>query len=117
MASVIVGLGDTSDAVHAFRWTAAEGMSDLGLLPGATLSEAFAVSADGTVVVGISGSTGSYRAFRWTDAGGMQDLGRLASDSVSYATGANSDGSVIVGTSGSDRVLNSGSRLLCMDRW
>jgi probable HAF family extracellular repeat protein len=41
-------------------------------------SEAYGVSADGSVVVGwAQNAAGQSRAFRWTAAGGMQDLGTL----------------------------------------
>ena len=48
----------------------------LGFLPGASYSEANAVSADGLVVVGASTyASGDAQAFRWTAAGGMVGLG------------------------------------------
>jgi probable HAF family extracellular repeat protein len=49
-------------------------MQDLGHLGGG-YSEAYGVSADGSVVVGWSYiAAGGHRAFRWTAAGGMEDL-------------------------------------------
>jgi probable HAF family extracellular repeat protein len=49
-------------------------MQDLGTL-GGSQSEAYGVSADGSVVVGSAQNTsGGYRAFRWTASGGMEDL-------------------------------------------
>ncbi len=46
----------------------------LGTL-GGDWSEAFGVSADGSVVVGwAENAAGWYRASRWTAAGGMEDL-------------------------------------------
>jgi probable HAF family extracellular repeat protein len=52
-------------------------MQNLGTL-GGTESEAYGVSADGSVVVGgARNAAGQYRAFRWTASGGMQDLGTL----------------------------------------
>jgi probable HAF family extracellular repeat protein len=70
----------------------------LGMLPDGGESEAWGVSADGSVVVG-----GDYnapdqpRAFRWTAAGGMQDLGTLPGGCCSSAWGVSADGSVVVG--------------------
>ena len=57
---------------YAFRWTTAQGMVSLGLLPGSISSSARGVSPDGSTVVGASG-----RTFLWTVANGMQDLGVL----------------------------------------
>jgi probable HAF family extracellular repeat protein len=49
-------------------------MQDLGTLGGG-YSEAYGVSADGSVVVGWSyNAAGGDRAFRWTASGGMEDL-------------------------------------------
>jgi probable HAF family extracellular repeat protein len=71
-------------------------MQDLGTL-GGRWSEAWGVSADGSVVVGSAqNAAGQWRAFRWTAAGGMQDLGTLGGDS-SWARGVSADGSVVVG--------------------
>jgi probable HAF family extracellular repeat protein len=68
----------------------------LGTLGGDS-SDAYGVSADGSVVVGQArNAAGQERAFRWTAAGGMQDLGTLGGDS-SDAYGVSADGSVVVG--------------------
>jgi probable HAF family extracellular repeat protein len=115
--SVIVGIGNR----HAFRWTQAGGVVDLGVLPGHINSMATAVSADGKVVVGISSSNfitptfpaagpqfdkNGSRAFRWTQATGMRDLNALlAADGVDLtgvtltgALGLSQDGKTISGT-------------------
>jgi len=71
-------------------------MQDLGTL-GGNRSEAWGVSADGSVVVGwAENAAGQRRAFRWTASGGMQDLGTLGGD-WSEAYGVSADGSVVVG--------------------
>jgi probable HAF family extracellular repeat protein len=68
----------------------------LGTL-GGDWSEAYGVSADGSVVVGWArNAAGQRRAFRWTAAGGMQDLGTLGGGE-SWAWGVSADGSVVVG--------------------
>jgi probable HAF family extracellular repeat protein len=68
------GLKTPQGSERAFRWTASGGMQDLGHLGGG-YSEAYGVSADGSVVVGWSYiAAGGHRAFRWTASGGMEDL-------------------------------------------
>ena len=111
--SVVVGYSyvggrsvEDTTPTHAFRWTQAGGMADLGVLPGDSSSSANAVSADGSTVVGMSeveGSNGavSLHAFRWTQAGGMIDLGTLGGKKAA-AHGVSADGSVVVGESGAE---------------
>jgi len=74
---------------------------------GRYISQAFGVSADGSVVVGNGvdrvvnkAGGGGIEAFRWTESGGMVGLGDLGSPFQSTAWGASVDGSVIVGNSG-----------------
>ncbi len=74
-----------------------QGLGDLA--GGVFSSEAWGVSADGTVVVGFSESANGPEAFRWTLAGGMQGLGFLPGDLSSKAEAVSRDGSVVVGTS------------------
>ena len=90
------GLGD-SPGTHAFRWTAAGGMEDLGTLGGYS-STATGVSASGSAVSGWSDVAGNayYRAFLWTSAGGMQNLGTLGG-THSSASSISSDASVVAG--------------------
>jgi probable HAF family extracellular repeat protein len=60
---------------YAFRWTASDGMQNLGTLLGGGRSVAYGVSADGSVVVGTAyDGTWPQRAFRWTASRGMEDL-------------------------------------------
>lgn len=91
--SVVVG----ASGAYAFRWTAADGMVDLGSM-GGIMSAASAVNADGSVVVGYATlADGSDRAFRWTAESGMTSLGLLSGGTYSEATSVSDDGSVIVG--------------------
>jgi len=101
--AVVVGVGlipydiyeePCEGRAHAFRWTAATGMEDLGVLPGVSCSFVRAISADGKVVVGDSGPFGG-RVFRWTAETGMQDLGFN-----SEVAAVSADGAVIVGHNG-----------------
>jgi probable HAF family extracellular repeat protein len=91
---VVVGFAvDSAGVDHAFRWTAATGMQDLGNL-GALGAEAYAANSDGSVIVGTSHDSSSgfgYHGFRWTAAGGMQSLPILDGLDVS------ADGSVVTG--------------------
>jgi probable HAF family extracellular repeat protein len=78
-ARVIVGYGGTSSSMHhALRWRHGGPPEDLGVLPGAEQSDAFAASADGSIIVGYCIFPGStQRAFVYTDQGGMVDLTAL----------------------------------------
>ncbi len=102
--TTVVGTSGT-----AFRWTLAEGMLDLGVLPrGRFGSYGAGVSGDGSVVVGESSARhpGIPRldvaeAFRWTASSGMQGLGFLGDQYPSSAANAvSSDGQVVVGNFG-----------------
>jgi probable HAF family extracellular repeat protein len=96
----VVGTHSIGNYYGAFRWTEANGMQELGCLPGENMSEAYSVSADGHVIVGMCyGNSNRYEAFRWTEANGMVGLGSLP-DGNSYALDVSEDGLVIVGWSG-----------------
>ena len=72
--------------IHAFLWTADQGMVDLGTLAGPA-SMATDVSASGQVVgyaMSDPNNTGITHAFSWTAAGGMVDLGTRL-DGLSFA--------------------------------
>jgi len=103
--SIVVGVAERasgSSARSAFRWTAADGMKDLGYLPTGDDSFARAISSDGTTIVGeanaFNGGAFQSRAFRWTQGGGMQSLGTLTGGTASQAYAVNANGSVVVGT-------------------
>lgn len=95
----------TFEENEAFRWSPTTGMVGMGDLPGSPFaSEAWGVSADGTVIVGW----GTYgpgigapwkEAWRWTAQTGMQRIGRLDEEGESRAFGVSADGSVVVGRS------------------
>lgn len=82
--------------------------TNIGVFPKGGVSQATAVSADGSVVVGygdekIDGvSYEVYQAFKWTATDGMVGLGWLPGGRrLSEAYGISADGSTIVGTSDS----------------
>lgn len=103
VGAALKGSGMFGPTFHAFRWTPAAGLEDLGLTTG-DQSIATAISADGSTVVGeATDASGFWRAFRWTSSTGMQDIGTLGGpESIPYSV--NKDGSVVVGAS-----LTSGS--------
>ena len=97
----------------AYRWTATDGMVDLGVTVAGSYShsEAMAISDDGTVVVGVSysndlvGYPRTGEAFRWT-AGDMQGLGDFPggyNNSLSQANAVSADGEVVVGRGEDDQ--------------
>ena len=97
----IVGESETAQGVtHAFSWTSADGMIDLGVLPGFTSSSATAVNGRGMVVGYSAGpeSPNSPRdwchAFSWTATEGMIDLGTLPGFGCIVARAVNNDGLV-----------------------
>lgn len=93
--AVIVGLGISLGQQRAFKWSAATGTVDLGLLPGTTSAAANAVSADGsTIFGGASGPGGNNLAFKWNESTGIQALG-LSSANIADAS---SDGQYLAAT-------------------
>ena len=71
---IVVGSSQTaSGATHAFRWTAAGGMIDLGTLAGDVESQAVAI-LDGTTpddgqILGFSGTDGDWTPVVWSSSG------------------------------------------------
>jgi probable HAF family extracellular repeat protein len=90
--SAIVG----NNPYHAFSWTKAGGMIDLGTIGGFDYSQPTGVSDDGQVVGNSFSPTSStsQRAFSWTQAGGMVDLGTFGG-TFTRAASVNRSGQVV----------------------
>jgi len=104
--SVIVGdLPDENGTSHAFRWTQAEGLVDLGVLSTDPGTHAYDASADGNVIVGESGDIEVGEGLIWTKSSGLQPLKTLLANAganlsgwtIGTATGVSANGKVIVG--------------------
>lgn len=96
VAYAVISAWPTNAAAAVFT-----GLGDLA--GGSFHSQAWGLSADGSVVVGQSISASGIEAFRWTPGGGIVALGDLAGGSFeSIANDVSADGSVIVGNGFSD---------------
>jgi len=104
-AGQVVGAGFIRDAgtpeapgeiYHAFLWSRARGIRDLGTLGGDGTSRANAINNVGHVVGDAYAPDGRFHAFLWSAREGMRDLGLLGSrpDSASAASGINEAGEV-----------------------
>lgn len=96
--SVVVGFALIGGVWKGFRWTAADGLVDLGEVEKYQGSGALDVSADGSTIVGTvsrkRGNSVYSIATRWTDRG----LEELTNEIVySQASAVSADGNVIVG--------------------
>ena len=97
--SVVAGYGASGSNSHAMRYAGPGTYRDLGVVTGHNNSEAFGLSADGSIVVGQStfydtrGNLLASSAFRWTESGGMQAL----TNTYSAAYGVSGDGNTVVG--------------------
>lgn len=96
----IAGPPGQEETHQAAIWTEADGWTGLGWLPNAgecpSRSDAYELSADGTIAVGLSWDGCSGRGFVWTAATGMLELEALANGG-NRASVMSADGSVIAG--------------------
>src|SRR5262249_6225650 len=90
-------------AEHAFRWTQATGMQDLGSIGGNSYGSG--ISTDGSIIVGQANNAGATAIypFRWTQGTGLQTID-IPGGTFGRANAISGDGNVIVGsiTVGSD---------------
>ncbi len=120
--SIVVGSStmDLQGNQHAFRWTEAIGMVDLGLPANAVSSAAHGISADGSTIAGTV-TVSARRAHSWTQSEGWVALDMLAGDSNSEAWAVSADGSVIVGRSygatDSHAVRWDGTEVRTIEQW
>ncbi len=98
LGQVVGTLYTSPGGSHAFIWSAATGMIDLGGLRAGGYATASTISQNGQVAGSGGGPDGRTHAFRWTRERGMVDIGGLPGDGNSYAYGINSS-SQIVGVS------------------
>lgn len=111
--SVVVGTSTVNDALnpvptHAFRWTLALGMQDLGAMAPGGSTDARAASADGSIVVGGADVTlGGQQAFRWTLSNAATGAGSFASlgAATKIALAVSGDGNVVVGKGSNDQAF------------
>lgn len=111
--SVVVGTSTVNgalnpDPIHAFRWTPALGMQDLGAMMTGGSSDARAASADGSIVVGGAFvAPGVQQAFRWTLDNAATGAGSFASlgAATKIALAVSGDGAVVVGQGSNDQAF------------
>lgn len=100
--NIVVGWSETgAGTTHAFRWSAADGMIDLGTLPGDRLSRAVAIldgqMAGGGQILGVSGDDGRWTPVVWSTSGAIRALPipLIPSFSLAYPAGFNTKGDVV----------------------
>jgi probable HAF family extracellular repeat protein len=101
-ANTVVGWSETlAGATHAFRWRAAEGMVDLGTLPGDAMSRAVAVldggMQGGGQILGVSGNDGRWTPVVWSASGSISELPipLIPDCTIASPTGFNARGDVV----------------------
>lgn len=100
--NTVVGWSETSSGtIHAFRWNAAEGMVDLGTLPGDAMSRAVAVldagTQNGAQILGVSGEDGRWTPVVWSSSGSISALSipLIPGFGTALPTGFNAQGDVV----------------------
>ena len=105
--TTIVGRGynEAGGYQEAFRWSAAGGHEDLGTLPHTNpQSQAWGVSADGSVAAGTTRNYDNAPGFRWEDGVGMDSIGPLT-EVPRAVRGVSGDGETVFGIEEGDSWL------------
>lgn len=94
--AVVGAANSVNSATHAFLWTSAGGLRDIGTLGGPDADSAANGINNSNQVVGYSflPNNASARAFLWTNGAGMESLGTLGGNNSS-AMGINDVGQVV----------------------
>jgi probable HAF family extracellular repeat protein len=109
--NMVVGWSETSSGTtHAFRWTTADGMVDLGTLPGDAMSRAVAVldggTQNGAQILGVSGEDGRWTPVVWSASGSISALPipLIPGFGTALPTGFNAQGDVVGSDAGGSGV-------------
>jgi probable HAF family extracellular repeat protein len=101
-SNTVVGWSETAaGATHAFRWSTAGGMVDLGTLPGDPMSRAVAIldvgRQGGGQILGMSGDGSRWTPVVWSSSGTLRALNipLLPGLSIALPTGFNARGDVV----------------------
>lgn len=92
-SGVVAGYYSGSGFLHAFRWSAADGFLDLGVLAG-NISFAYGINEAGHIVGQTQHADGQDHAFIWTASDGMVDLGLAPGQPRAVAYAINNSGGV-----------------------
>ncbi len=87
-------LAGASGTYHAFTWTSATGMVDLGPLPGGTSTQATGINSAGEVVGAGFDARGVRVPWSWTANGGYVTLPENSGNALNYAFAVNDSGQV-----------------------
>ena len=96
-SNTVVGWSETAaGATRAFRWSDAQGMVDLGTLPGDQVSRAVAV-LDGGQILGVSGDGSRWTPVVWSASGSISALSisLIPGFTVALPTDFNTRGDVV----------------------
>lgn len=92
----VAGNSTSATNIHAYRWSSAEGMADIGTFTnsGSSFTNATAINNVGLVVGWGDAADLNGHAFAWTPRAGLIDLGTLGGP-TSFAAGVDANGQVV----------------------